>query len=295
MRRVAGLTVTLVLLAVMAGLSLGCAVTNYPVIFDSRGPWGDSVMDSFYDAAYIVPTSQIATIYSDGSDELFTVLSQDWKGDQWLKTYNNFDSTATVLFLDQTYCDPNRQTDCAIWTAWNPDLPDSYPHGSSSDPGGGPGNNVTDDPFDGDLDDSCSGARSLSMLLSQTSRVGECGSGLWADKQASAFELSLLETTSFRGRDVYSIPVDSNIATFDLTDADGNVVRAPIYGRFQGYLDQDLRVAVPVGPNSRYQLRWLDHYIDQHGNYIDLHVTYGSLQADFKVRVEMVQNVLDRM
>lgn len=283
------------LVLAMASLTLGCAVTNYPVIFDSHGPWGDGVLDSFYDAAYIVPTSQVATIFGDGSDELYTILAQDWTGDQRLKTFNNFDPTATVLFLDQTYCDPNRQTDCAIWTAWNPDLPDAYPHGSANDPEGGPGNNVTDDPFDGDFDDTCSGARSLSLLLSQDSRVGECGSGLWADKQATAYELSALDRVTFRGRDAYQVPVDSSIARFELIDAEGAVVQAPIYGRFTGYLDSDLRMAVPVGPNAKYQMRWLENFVREHGSYFQMRVTYGSVQAEFKMNVDTVENALSRM
>ncbi|MDQ7087119.1 MAG: hypothetical protein Q9Q13_04330 [Acidobacteriota bacterium] len=266
--------------------SLGCAITNYPVILDSRGPWADSVLDDQYDLAYIIPSSQVATIYSDGSDELYTRVAQDWKGDQWLYTYNNFDATGEVLFLDQTYCDPNRQTDCAIWTAWNADLPDAYPHGSAHDPAGGPGNNVTDDPFDGTLNEDCSGARSLSLLLSMTSRVGECGSGLWADKQNAAFEFSLLETSTFRGRQVYELPIDSSIAAFTLTGQDGSVGQAPIFGRFTGYVDQDLRLAFPVTPNMKYQLRALQSWIDAHGSYVQVDVNYGSLAASFDLQVE---------
>ncbi|HHN75435.1 MAG TPA: hypothetical protein ENK10_09430 [Acidobacteria bacterium] len=273
-------------LATAVLLSLGCAITNYPVIFDSRGPWGDSVLEDQYEQAYIIPSSQIATIFSDGSDELYTLVAQDWKGDQWLKTYNNFDASGAINFLDQTYCDPNRQTDCAVWTAWNPDLPDAYPHGSAHDPEGGPGNNVTDDPFDGTMDDSCSGARSLSLLLSMGSRIGECGSGVWADKQNAAFEFSLLEQVSFRGKDVYELPIDSSIASFTLTGQDGTVGEAPIYGRFNGYVDSELRLAFPVTPNMKYQLRALENWVDAHGSYIQVDVTYGSMNASFNVNVQ---------
>ena len=74
----------LLLIALLAAFSLGCAVTDYPVIFDTRGADSNGVMTGQYDLAFII-TSQVATIWDDGSDELFTLVSQDWKGDQWLK------------------------------------------------------------------------------------------------------------------------------------------------------------------------------------------------------------------
>lgn len=264
-----------ILCALLALLSLGCAITNYPVIFDSRGPWGESVMEDQYEQAYIVPLATAATIWSDGSDELYTLVSQDWKGDQWLKTYNNYDPAAQVIFLDQTYCDPNRQTQCAIWTAWNPDLPDAYPHG-------GPGK---DDPFDGEIDWQCSGGRSLSDMLSYGSRVGECGSDLWADKQGLAYEFSMLERTTFRDRPVYVVPIDSTNASFVLTAADGETVEAPIYGRFTVYIDDKLRVIWPASPNMRYVARWRNQFIDSHGAYARVQVTYGSVSGEYDVQL----------
>ena len=270
-------------------LSLGCAITNYPVIFDTAGPDADQVLDHGYEMAYIKPDGDVALIYDDGSDNLYTLVSQTWEGDQWLKTYNNFDASASIFFLDQTYCDPNRQTDCAVWVAWNPDLPDNYPHGASSGSG-----NVTDDPFDGTFNEDCSGARSLSLLVSMTSRIGECGSGLWADKQALAFEFANLDTVTFRGREVYELPVDSSVASFEVVGEDGASTQAPIYGRFVGYVDNQFRVAVPVTPNAKYQLRWAKNWVENHGNFAEINVTYGSLNANFKVKVTTFDGALDR-
>ncbi len=265
------------LVAVIAAFVVvaGCATTNYPVIFDDFGPWGDTVMDSFYDQAYIVPTSQVATIWSDGTDELFSTVVQDNRADQWLYTYNNFDSTGAVMFLDQTYCDPTRQSGCAVITAWNPDYPEVYAHGDQT--------NEVDDPFDYNFNDSCSGARSLSMLISDSYRMGECGSSLMADPQATAFEFSLLQQVEFRGVAAYELPIDSSVASFTLTSFDNGVAEEiPIYGRFTGYLDKNLRLALPMTPNLAYQKRAVERFTSANGNRVQIDVSYGALRAEFK-------------
>jgi hypothetical protein len=258
-------------------LSLGCAVTNYPVIFDDRGPWGDTVLDSFYDQAYIVPSASVATIWADGSDELFSTVVQDVNADQWLYTYNNYDASGIVTFLDQTYCDPTH-ADCAVITAWNPYYPEAYPHGDQS--------NTIDDPFDYTIDDSCSGLRSLSYLVSMASRLGECGSGVMADPQAFSYEFSLLDQVNFRGQMAYELPIDSSIASFTLTSHDNGVSQnLPLYGRFTGYLDRELRLALPITPNMEYQRRAMGAFSSANGNRIQVDVTYGSLTAVYNVEI----------
>lgn len=266
-------------------LSLGCAITDYPVITDTRGADANGVMVSFYDKAYIIPSGQIATLWADGSDELYTLVAQDWKGDQWLYTYNNFDPSSAFNFLEQTYCDPTRQSNCAAVVAWNPDLP-GYPYGSG---------NEVDDVFDYVWDTSCSGARSLSLLVSYSSRpLGECGSGIWADKQAAYYEFANLETVNFRGNQYYHLPIDNSVASFSLTGQDGATGTMPVFGRFNAYIDSKLRMALPVTPNAQFQLRWINNWVASHGNYIDMDVTYGSLTANFKVNVTSVENTLGR-
>lgn len=262
----------LLFFALLAACSLGCAITDYPVITDSRGADGDGVMTGQYDLAYIIPSSQVATIWDDGTDELFTLVSQNWGGDQWLKTYNNYDPTGAVQLLDQTYCDPNFDSNfCALATAWNPDLPD-------------------DDPFDYVYDENCSGLRSLYYLVSYTSRFGECGSGLHADRQGFALEFSLLDKVKFRGENMYHVPIDSTVASFTVNGAE-----MPIYGRFNLYMNDKLQVAFPVTPNLRYQRNAIDRIVQRDGNVLDVNLTYGSLNANFKISVPTVRNALDRL
>jgi hypothetical protein len=181
-----------------------------------------------------------------------------------------------VTFLDQTYCDPNHQEDCFIVKAWNPDYPDAYPwNGQDSF-------NEADDPFDGIEDEDCKGYRSLSALLDVGARIGECGSGIMADQQNAAFEFSLLEETTFRGEEVYALPFDRSIASFQVTGTDDFSQEMPIYGSYETYLDKDLRLAVPMTPNMEYQMDWLRSFTANHGNALRINVKYGSLDADYQ-------------
>ncbi len=269
-------------------LSIGCAITDYPVIFDSRGPYDNNVLTGQYDQAYIIPTTQVATIWSDGSDETYTVVQQDWTGDQWLRTYNNFDPTASVIFLDQTYCDPVRQPGCVAIVSWNPDFPscDNYPRPLKCDDS----TDLYEDNYA-----TCSGARSICFFIGVSSRIGECGSGLWGDKQSLAAEFVQLVQTTFRNRSVYALPMDSHVMSVQLTARDGASAQMPIFGRFEAYLDDQLRFMTQVSPNVRYQVRWLQNWTRAHGSETDVVVTYGAFQAPFRVAFRHLDEVLDRL
>ncbi len=267
-------------------LTVGCDISDYPVIFDSHGPYDNNVMTGQYDQAYIVPSATVATVWSDGSDETYTVVQQDWTGDQWLRTYNNYDPTASVIFLDQTYCDPTRQPGCAPMSSWNPNYPSCYDTGNSR---------PCDDIFDYNFAYGCSGARSLCFSIGMSSRIGECGSGLWGDKQGLAAEFAQLVQTSFRNRSVYALPMDSQVMSVQLTARDGASAQMPIYGRFEAYLDDRLRFMTQVSPNVRYQVRWLQNWTRVHGKETDVLVTYGAFQAPFRVAFHHLDEVLDRL
>jgi hypothetical protein len=248
--------------AAVLALSLGCAITDYPVIFDDRGPDCSQVMDSFYDKALIDTGSQVATLWSNGSDNLFTQVVQDWKGDQWLYTYNNFDPTLDVLFYNNTYCDPIRLTDCAVTTAWNPD----------------PTFTVTDNWFDYTFDTSCSGAKSLSLLVAYLARARECGSAFQKDPQGFAAEFALLSKVNWHGSEWYHAPIDRTN-----TDVTFNGDLQRIFGRYDLYINDDFNVALQMTANARYQLRAFQNYVDQNGHEIEVNVNYGSLDATWNI------------
>ncbi|NJN64124.1 MAG: hypothetical protein HC882_04100 [Acidobacteria bacterium] len=273
----------LVYVAFVAAMAMafGCAITNYPVMFDTRGADDNQIVDSFYDKAYIIPSGQIATIYDDGSDELFTEVAQSWRGDQTLYTFNNFDPTGLISFLDQTYCDPTRADNCAAVVADNPDLPEAYTFGS------GP-LNEQDDPFDYTLNAECSGARSVSLLLSVGSRIGECGSGIWANKQDAAAEFAALDVTTYQGREFFSLPMDGRNTSITINShMTGASSAMPVFGRFQSYIDNDLRVVVPVTPNFKYQAKWLANWVASQGTSNQLEVVYNGLTTTFDVNAAL--------
>jgi hypothetical protein len=243
---------------VLALAATGCAVTDYPVISDDRGSYSGVIRTGH--KAYVVPTSQIATIWDDGSDELFSMVYQNQYGDQTLYTFNNFDYTASVLFLDQTYCDW-RHDGCEIVRAWNPN------------------NANIDDPFDYEFFPDCSGARSLSLLLSQSSRLAECGDKmLMADKQGLMGEFANLATTTWRGEVAYLLPINA-----ENTSITFNGVSAPIYGQFTTFVTNDLDLVIPATPNLRHELRWLADYVAENGNEANVTLTYGSVSANLQM------------
>jgi hypothetical protein len=243
---------------VLALAATGCAVTDYPVITDDRGSYSGIIRTGH--KAYVVPTSQIATIYDDGSDELFTMVYQSQYGDQKLYTFNNFDPTASVVLMDQTYCDW-RYDGCEILRAWNP------------------ANANIDDPLDYEFFPDCSGARSLSLLVGQSSRLAECGDKmLMADKQGVMAEFANLATTTWRGGVAYVLPINAENTSVSM---DG--VSAPIYGQFTAFVTGGMDLVVPATPNLRHELNWLANHVGKYGNEANVTLTYGSVSAQLRM------------
>lgn len=237
--------------------SVGCHVSDYPVITDDRGSFSGVIRTGHN--AYIVQTSRIAFIYPDGTDELINFVYQNRYGDQKLFTKRNYDPTGLVVFQGNTYCDWRANDGCYIATSWNPAT--------------GP-----DNIFDVDVDTSCQGARSLKLLASQ-SRQGECGDmGFWQDTQSLAAEFANLATTTFRGDTAYIVPVNASNTNITLDDT-----TVPIYGQFMTFLTNDFNLVAPVTPNARHQLRWMQTYLDQNDARVDASITYGSLSGQTSV------------
>lgn len=243
-------------------VALGCYITDYPVISDSRGDFSGIIRTGH--PAYI-KQEQVATIWDDGSDMTFSLVSQNRYGDQKIYTYNNFDPTAEVIFLDDTYCDW-RFDGCPVMTAWNPHDP------------------ADDAAWDYQLDSNCSGFRSLCMLLMYSSRLGECGDhGLFWKTQAAAFEFANLAPTQWRGNQAYLMPIHQDNTHIVLTEPGGAATEAPIFGAVNALVTENLNVAVPMTPSTRYNLAWLREWVAAHGNRAALQVTYGALTVDFQI------------
>jgi hypothetical protein len=157
MRKLLYLGFCLVLLA-----GFGCAITDYGIITDNNqsnaagsgdASAGTQKATNTNGKAHIKETSQIATIWPDGTDELINFVDQKSDATATLTTYNNFSTGSEPTFHDDLYCNPD-WNGCSVFTA---------------DDNNGP---VL---FDGSSNPNCSGARSLSLLLSTGRYYGECG------------------------------------------------------------------------------------------------------------------------
>lgn len=131
-------------------IGVGCAITDYELMYDSYS--GEIINTN--GKAKLIPSSQVALIWSDGADNLFSMVDQKANGDRTLTTYN-FYTTDGTYFWDTMYCSPD-WTGCSIWTAPDPEVGDV-------------------DPFDGSWNQNCSGSRSLYYLVATTRYYGECG------------------------------------------------------------------------------------------------------------------------
>lgn len=245
----------------LALVATGCAITDYPVITDDRGSYTGVIRTGH--KAYIIPSGQVATIWTDGSDELFSMVYQNQYADQKIYTFNNFDPTGSVNFLDQTYCDW-RYEGCEVTRAWNP------------------ANANIDNVFDYEFFPDCSGARSLSVLVSYGSRIGECGDGLWADKQNLAAEFANLATTNWRGGVAYVVPMNASNTTITLTTG-SNSTAMPMFGQTTGFITEKLQFVLPMTANTRHQLRWLSGFVAENGNRASMTFGYGALSATFEM------------
>lgn len=250
---------SVVLLSILA--ASGCALVDYPVITDDRGSFSGIVRTGH--KAYVIPTGQVATSWPDGSDELFTLVSQNAYGDQKLYTFNNYDPTNSVQLMDQTYCDW-RYDGCEITRAWNP------------------ANAAVDNPYDYEFFPDCSGARSLSLLVGQAERVGECGDSLFRPHaQEIAAEFSNLATTTWRGSTAYVLPINAGNTLITLSAGNGTST-VPVYGQFNGFVTEQLALILPMTPNARHELRWLSAFAGQN-KLATASITYGSLNMQVNV------------
>ncbi|HHN74857.1 MAG TPA: hypothetical protein ENK10_06460 [Acidobacteria bacterium] len=259
--------VLMVLVLLLSVLHLACYISNYPVITDDRGDYSGVIRTGH--KAYIKQEYRVATVFADGSDETFSMVYQNAYGDQKIYTFNNFDPTASVIFHDDTYCDW-RYEGCAVATAWNPHQDE------------------LDDPFDMRYDFDCSGARSICMMVSYGSRLGECGDRLFGfgQQQDVAAEFADLAVTQWRGESAYVLPVDTSNTTVVLTTPGGSTYTLPIYGHYDAVVTEQVDLITFARPNVKAQLQWLLNWVEKNGRRATINIEYGSVQASVEVAFE---------
>ena len=107
-------------------MGVGCAITNYSLITDndqvSNGQ-GSGVVNTNGKAK--MTSQQVATIWPDGSDELFSFIDQKADGTAVITTYNNFSTGGDPTFHSDLYCN-TAWNGCAIWTAPDDNVGDIF-------------------------------------------------------------------------------------------------------------------------------------------------------------------------
>jgi hypothetical protein len=201
----------------------GCALTNYELITDNdqgqSGPKGKGhghnngggVVDTAGNS-YVRQSSQAATTYPDGTDNLIWFVDQKKNGDRKLSTVNYF-TTQGSAFKDDLYCSPD-WGGCKVSTSNDPEIGDV-------------------DDYDYRANPNCLGYRSLSLLVSTTRYYGECGRAQTTDRATKMIalandmtpvqmygatwlrgNLSALNTSivlNNRSGSIYSLPITSEI------------------------------------------------------------------------------------
>jgi hypothetical protein len=163
-------------------MGVGCAITDYETITDNtqfvnaffkdkdfekgKAPVDGFVVDTD-GKAHIIESSQVATLWPDGNDELLVFVDQAANGDRVLWTYNNFNTADQSTFHDDLFCNPD-WSGCAVWTAQD---------SGTCDPAGG--GCLAMVMFDGVPDLNCLGLRSLSVLAGTSRYAGECGNEIF--------------------------------------------------------------------------------------------------------------------
>jgi hypothetical protein len=228
-------------------MGVGCAITNYPVIVD----YYTGAVENTNGKALIANDSQVATIWSDGADNLFSMIDQKANGDGTLTTYNYY-TTDGSYFIDFDYCSPD-WNGCAIVTA----------------PNGG-------DPFDRSVNYNCAGARSLSLFLS-AARYGECGR---LSVQEKGRLLDTLNTTANGLEGVISRHNTTAIANGSLVDLYGMASFTVSFGAGNS-------INVVVDMSGPLATMTADNFVMEHQGVNDISITYNGLFAgDYHVKVE---------
>jgi hypothetical protein len=143
---------------VAIAIGSGCAITDYGIIHDNDqvragGPGGGPIVNT-NGPAHHYESSQVATFWPDGTDELINFVDQKADGTATLTTYRNYNrGFEGPTFHTDLYCNTD-WSGCSVFTA--PDDNDG---------------NL----FDGRTNINCPATRNLSILLSTGRYYGECG------------------------------------------------------------------------------------------------------------------------
>ena len=208
-------------------IGVGCAITDYDIITDNDQGSGSDPAQGIVNTngkAKITPSIQVATLYNDGRDEMFSMIDQKADGTGTITTYNNYSTGDGATFHDDLYCNPD-WNGCAANTS--PDNNDEFL-------------------FDGSRNSNCSGARSLSCLVSSSRYYGECGRFGLGNKMDLASKMDLLNTFELgkvgsRQALIKSITPQNLLI---ILEKDGETIHLPTFGGYEVGLFADRKMYV---------------------------------------------------
>ena len=248
-------------------MGVGCAISNYDLITDndqvSNGQ-GSGVVNTNGKAKIMSGT--VATIWSDGTDEMFTMVDQKANGDRTLTTYDNFSTAAEPTFLDDLYCNPDWQG-CAVVTAPDPEVGDV-------------------DPFDFTYNSNCPGWRSMSYVLSTTRYYGECGRARMnlSDRMSM---LNMGRITTIVGKEGLLYDMNRNSLSLTVNNNAGVSMSLPITGDYSMFMTDtgrrqiSLNMTNPLGANVG---RAFADYLRTYGtSQTDVTISYNGISSTYSI------------
>jgi hypothetical protein len=264
----------LLLFAVALTTGFGCAITNYSLITDND--IGGGAVNT-QGKAYIRQSSQVATTYPDGSDNLMWFVDQNAAGDRVLTTYNFF-TTNGFIFKDDIYCSPDK-SGCAVLTAQDPETGDA-------------------DIFDYTFNANCSGIRSLSLLLSTSRYYGECGRAGGDRMQKALSFVGQMTPETINGKTWLKGVLNSTNTTYILNNHNGSSAAFAPAGDVTVLVNGSQRRA-EIGmqnPVLRQSLQQVRGWLTSHpGPYLTVNrvVNGVSVQNDMKILTAQMGRFID--
>ena len=193
------------------------------------------------------------------------MVDQKADGTATITTYNNFSTGDGAIFKDDLYCNPD-WNGCSIFTA--PDDNDEFL-------------------FDGRMNANCSGARSLSFLLSTERYYGECGRLALGNKVSLGDKMAWLnsfELGKIGSREALIKGLSSRNTNITLTK-NGENINVPIFGGYEvGMLvDGTIHIDATNSLNKR-NYDALASIVDRYGlDRYDVTITVEGISASWPV------------
>jgi hypothetical protein len=219
-------------------LSMGCIVTEYPLITDRTVADGYFVVNTA-GKAMINEYSHVASDFLDGHrEETFAMIDQKFDGSATITSYAQVGLTSTGGFIGDTYCNPE-WNGCAMGTADN---------GGSL--------------WDYTYNINCDGIFSVQYLYSYSpNRPGECGRGMMQNPGL----LNAITGSFVDLGDAWGLNLNRSNTRLIGTDDQGHSFEMPLFGNTQLQWAKDsngwtVKMHNGMLPTARAQARVTEEY-----------------------------------